>query len=250
MDPSEPRYSESQILIGPKVIAATWSYTDLIIACSLSLSLTHTCTHTCLWSGVPQIVHSDNGPCHSCKELKDFAEEYDYRHMTSSPLFPQSNGKAEKGVHIVKQILKKAQDSGSDPYLALLSYRASPLEHGKSPAEFLMGRRLRTTLPYTVQGKKHKAVRQKLKQLQKRQKNNYDIPSRSLAPLARRDTVRVQDSNIWSKKASVLEEVSPRSYSVQTEDGQILWRKLCLLKTQKTLSVSAPVSPVLRRLNL
>ena len=71
--------------------------------------------------------------------------------MTSSPLYAQSNGKAEKGVHIVKQLLKKAQESNSDPYLALLSYRASPLEHGMSPAELLMGRRLRTTIPYTAE---------------------------------------------------------------------------------------------------
>ena len=58
--------------------------------------------------------------------------------MTSSPLYPQSNGKAKKGVYIVKQLLKKAQDNNSDPCLALLSYRASPLEHGLSPAEILM----------------------------------------------------------------------------------------------------------------
>uniref|UniRef100_A0A8C5EM65 Integrase catalytic domain-containing protein n=1 Tax=Gouania willdenowi TaxID=441366 RepID=A0A8C5EM65_GOUWI len=201
--------------------------------------------------GIPQIVHSDNGPCYSCKEFKDFAEEYNFRHMTSSPLFPQSNGKAEKGVHIVKQILKKAQDSGSDPYLALLSYRALPLEHGKSPAELLMGRRLCTTLLYSVQGQKHEAVRQKLKHLQEKQKNSCDKPSRSLAPLAGRDTVRVEDSNIWSKKATVLEEVGPRSYTVQTEDGQIL-RRNCrsLLKTQETLQqrevegvVTVPVDP-------
>lgn len=63
------------------------------------------------------------------KEFQCFAEEYDFRHVTSSPLYPQSNGKAEKGVHIVKQFLKKAHDSNSDPYLALLSYPASPLEH-------------------------------------------------------------------------------------------------------------------------
>ena len=186
--------------------------------------------------GIPQIVYSDNGPCYSCKEFQSFAEEYDFQHVTSSPLYAQSNGKAEKGVHIVKQLLKKAKDSNSDPYLALLSYRASPLEHGMSPAELLMGRRIRTTLPHVEKQQWHSKVRQKQKHLQMRQKMNYDKASRSLAPLARHDTVRVEDSNIWSKKATVLEEVSPRSYTVKTEDGQILRRnRRSLLKTRETL---------------
>lgn len=50
-------------------------------------------------------------------------------------------------------------------------------------------------------------------------------------PLVRHDTVRVEDSNIWSKKAIVLEEVFPRSYNgpsglirCKSEDEQILWR--------------------------
>ena len=42
----------------------------------------------------------------------------------------------------VKQLLSKF----SDLYLALLAYRASPLNNGYSPSELLMGRRLRTTI--------------------------------------------------------------------------------------------------------
>lgn len=45
--------------------------------------------------GIPQIVHSDNGPCYSCKEFKDFAEEYDFRHVTSS-CSPSLMGKQKK----------------------------------------------------------------------------------------------------------------------------------------------------------
>lgn len=95
-----------------------------------------------------------------------------------------------------------------------------------------MGLRLSTTLSYTAEQKKHKEVRQKQKQLQKRQKANYDKSSRSLVPLAKYDTVRLEDSYNWGKKATVLEEVSPRSYTVRTEDGQILRRnRRSLLKT-------------------
>lgn len=48
--------------------------------------------------------------------------------------------------------------------------------------------------------------------------------------------MRVEDSNLWSKKVTVLEEVSPRPYCIQTEDGQILRRnRRSLLKTQEIL---------------
>ena len=55
-------------------------------------------------------------------------------------------------------------------------------------------------------------------------------------PLARHDAVRIQDSNPWTKRAPFLEEVSPRSYNVRTEDGQTLSRnRRSLLKTQERL---------------
>ncbi|KAL0147186.1 hypothetical protein M9458_057509, partial [Cirrhinus mrigala] len=39
----------------------------------------------------------------------------------------------------------------------------------------------------------------------------------------------------WSKRATVLEEVNPKSYMVRTEDGQILRRNLrSLLKMKET----------------
>ena len=79
--------------------------------------------------------------------FKDFAEKYGFDHVTSSPLYPQSNGLAEKGVQIAKRILKKAAENAEDPHLAILNYRASPLENGLSPAEMLMNRKLRTRLP-------------------------------------------------------------------------------------------------------
>merc|ERR1712168_198482 len=105
-----------------------------------------------------------------------------------------------------------------------------------SPAELLMGRRLRTTLPYTEKQKKNTIVRQKQKYLQNRQKTNYDKLSKSLLPLSKYDTVRLEDSNYWNKKATVLEEVGPRSYNVRTEDGQVLrWNRRSLLKTREKL---------------
>lgn len=93
--------------------------------------------------GIPEILMLDNGPQFSGQAFTSFATTYGFRHITNSPGFPQSNGEAERAVQTVKNLLKKS----ADPYLALLSYRATHLQSGYSPAELLMGRRLRTTVP-------------------------------------------------------------------------------------------------------
>ena len=40
-------------------------------------------------------VVGDNGPQYSSEEFKEFAANYNFKHVTSSPNFPQSNGQAE-----------------------------------------------------------------------------------------------------------------------------------------------------------
>ena len=57
--------------------------------------------------GLPEIVISDNARQYDCQEFKDMAEKYGFKHITSSPRYPQSNGLAEKGVQIVKRWRKE-----------------------------------------------------------------------------------------------------------------------------------------------
>ena len=98
--------------------------------------------------GIPVILKSDNGPAYSSMKFKDFAKNYGFEHITSSPRYSQSMGFIEKNVQICKNLLKKAKKSNSDPYLALLEFRNTPIDGiNMSPSQLLMGRRTRTQLP-------------------------------------------------------------------------------------------------------
>lgn len=97
--------------------------------------------------GVPEVVYSDNGPQYSSTEFADFAKSYNFKHTTSSPHHPRSNGFAERMVGICKKLLLKARETNTDSHLAMMAYRATPLSAQiKSPAELLNGRPMRTPL--------------------------------------------------------------------------------------------------------
>ncbi|XP_048577115.1 uncharacterized protein K02A2.6 [Nematostella vectensis] len=98
--------------------------------------------------GIPAQLLSDGGPQYSSKEFEDFVTTYGIEHTLSSPHYAQSNDFGERMVQTVKQILTKCEEKNEDPYLGLLPYRTTPVDHNlKSPAELLTNRKFRTTLP-------------------------------------------------------------------------------------------------------
>lgn len=97
--------------------------------------------------GIPEMVRSDNGPQYSSHEFAAFAESYRFNHSTSSPHYPQSNGQAEWMVQRVKRLVASSPDS----FMALLTYRATPLPWCQlSPAELCVGRQIQTTVPQPI----------------------------------------------------------------------------------------------------
>ena len=168
--------------------------------------------------GVPQIVVSDNGPQYSAAVFKEFATQYSFTHTTSSPQFPQANGAAERAVRTIKDLLKKSDD----PYLAILTYRSTPLENGYSPAELLMGRKLRTTIPTTLQTMKPQLpkmsqLQNREKKIKKRQQQNFNRRHKAtnLKPLSKGDTVWLPDRKC---KGTVTQNYALKSHVVQTNE--------------------------------
>ena len=147
--------------------------------------------------------------------------------MTSSPSYPQSNGQAERTVQTVKGIIQKS----TDPFMALLSYRSTPMPWcGLSPAELCMGSRIRSSVPqiknvlaptwtYIPEFSK------KNSDFKGKQKRNYDWRHRV------RDLPDIpDDTGVWiqSETEALQGRIStpantPRSHVVETPAGD-LWR--------------------------
>lgn len=65
---------------------------------------------------VPDCVITDNGLQFASSEFATFAQHWGFEHVTSSPIYPQSNGKAKNAVKTVKMLFSKCQDSGQSEY--------------------------------------------------------------------------------------------------------------------------------------
>lgn len=172
--------------------------------------------------GVPEEIRSDNGPQYDSAEFAQFTKEWGIKHSTSSPRYPQSNGEVERAVKTIKSILKKE----SDPAKALLAYRSTPLACGHSPAELLMGRKIRTTIPTAPEQLKPgwpnlEEFSRKESQQKHQMKLNYDRRHRTRTnpPLLPDDMVYIKDMKTTGTVTGTAE--TPRSYQVQTPKGNL-----------------------------
>nr|VZH95151.1 unnamed protein product [Spirometra erinaceieuropaei] len=102
--------------------------------------------------GLPELLVPDNGFQFTSSTFEDLCSQHNIQHLRSPPYHPQSNGQAERFVDTIKRALLKARGEGSTDEIvqaSLFSYRTTPnpaSPGGVSPAEALMGRKLRTTI--------------------------------------------------------------------------------------------------------
>ena len=102
--------------------------------------------------GLPQTLYSDNGPQFISETFADYMRTTGVHHHKVTPKWPQANGEVERQNQSLEKRMRIAQAERKDWKEALLTYvaayRATPHSTtGKSPAELLFGRRIRTKLP-------------------------------------------------------------------------------------------------------
>ena len=173
--------------------------------------------------GIPKEIVCDHVPFAS-QEMRHFAESWGIKLTHSSPGYAQSNGLAERTVKTVKYLLKKAKQTKSDPFLALLTLRNTPVTGmDYSPTQMLMGRILRSTLPSsstvllpTIPTNAHST----LQNLQRRQRTYYNRGTRRLPMLPPGGTVHMQTERGWRPAVVTSTCTEPRSYDIVTSSGQ------------------------------
>lgn len=205
--------------------------------------------------GVPTIVRSDNGPQYFSQEYREFAKEYGFEYITSSPIYPRSNGFIESQVKSVKAVLAKAKKTHTDPNLALLCLRATPID-GKlpSPAELLLGRKIQDNLPRMIaRTNDSDDVINRLEYRQEVQKHYHDRHVKILPALHPGQPITVRDPTTRKWNPAIVKEKLedvPRSYQVSTPAGGELRRNRVHIRsvppppTQPTMTTdTAPADP-------
>ena len=177
--------------------------------------------------GLPEELVSDQGTQFTSEQYTSFAEEYNIKITHSRPRYPQSNGFIESMVKITKQILQRCKQTSSDPHMAMLLYRATPLQSGMaSPAELLSQRRYQTTLSIKnrepVRSRNHRETMAKSRD---KREEYFNKKTTDYRQLQMHEPIYVQldpDKTTW-QKANVIgtpTENNQRSHKIQLPTGQ------------------------------
>ena len=212
----------------------------------LSTSVVSVTKHIFSETGVPSLVVSDNGPHFASACYADLSKKMSFRHVTSSPKYPRSNGFVERQIQTVKHVMKKARQSGQDLDFALLCLRTTSIDSKlPSPAELLNGRKAKSTLLTKIVDTRqyHDEIRERLQERQNKMTYQHDQHARDLPPLHNGQAVRFCDQDGRWKPATVLNKTpNPRSYILATPSTSTIRRNRNHIRDNSTQPVVKRVS--------
>ncbi|XP_062404761.1 uncharacterized protein K02A2.6-like [Sardina pilchardus] len=185
--------------------------------------------------GLPHTIVSDNAAYFTSSEFKGFLSSNGVRHITSAPYKPSTNGLVERAVQTVKRALKKSMESGGSLKTRisrfLAAYRSTPhATTGRSPAEMLFGRPVRTRWDLLRPDTQTKVFRNQERMICR---GNRTRPTRTL----------MSGSEVWVRDFTgrqkwipgvVMTSTGPLSYKVRV-DGQVLRRHVDHLLARRGL---------------
>ena len=139
--------------------------------------------------GYPVEIVTDNGAAFCSQQMKQYFKQAGIGHVRVAPYQPRGAGAVERMNRVIKGVLQTATADGVDWLRAvrqfLLSYRTTThATTGRSPAELLRGRQLRTRLHAAVQVRppEDDGVRRTVERKQQTQKRNFDKSYRVKKP--------------------------------------------------------------------
>jgi transposase InsO family protein len=180
-------------------------------------------------SGVPIKFRSDGGPQFTSATFRHFMLKWGIRHVFSAPHYPQSNGLAESAVKAMKNLIASATVNGrldSDEFVqGLIEFRNTPRANGKSPAQMVFGRPMRSDVPAHASSFAQEWV-DAAKTLDTCDESlSEDMKSHVLKPIATGQHVWLQDPSTkrWSSTGIVV-RAKGRNYMVKMPSGNLLKR--------------------------
>lgn len=189
--------------------------------------------------GVPDTLVSDNGTCFTSAVFQDFVDRNGIRHVLISPRHPASDGQAERMVQSTKNSLRRIIIGDWPLRLAryLFSQHVTPNSTtGKSPAELLFSRRLRSCLDKLHPDYSHEDKME----VEARQDEAWVDPRRRVFHVS--DPVYVKGAGAQRWIAARISAVTgPVSYVVLTDSGQI--RRCHVNQLRKRVPVEVPREP-------
>ncbi|XP_055543397.1 uncharacterized protein K02A2.6-like [Wyeomyia smithii] len=169
--------------------------------------------------GMPELLVTDNGSQFKSAQFDDFCCKNGIRHTTTAPYHPQSNGQAERFVDTFKRAVKKIQegegsiDEALDVFL--LTYRTTPNRNvpgGKSPAEAMYNRPLRTSLD----------LLRPPSNLEPSSNRQQTSNTRSFSPKAC-VYAKIYDNNKWSWfPGTVVERIGSVMYNIWVDNRRLI----------------------------
>ena len=187
--------------------------------------------------GAPEGLWSDNQPFKAAA-YQDLLRKYNVSWHSSSPHYPQSNGRAEAEIKQIKKLVCGSKVGGrwdADQMAhALMLFRNAPrCGGGPSPAESVFGRPIRDGLPAHARSfakewqRPTEELERRVEAAREKSREFYNAHTHTLAELVVGDHILIQDPDfsLWSTPGKVIEIGSNRDYLVRTADGKEFRRK-------------------------
>ena len=180
--------------------------------------------------GIPETIVSDNGTTFVNELFESFTRMNGIKHIRVAPYHPASNGLAERAVQVFKRSMKHYTDGDIETRLArfLLAYRRTPQSTtGVSPAELLMGRRLRSRLDRVFPDSPDNVLKKQQSQKTQHDKNvklrNFEVGT----------SVYVSTPNKSVLAGEITGKSGPVSYSVLLKDGRRMKRHVDHIRNRR-----------------